>query len=85
MTLNIEEETAIPEDLDYKKIIADVVDAALEFEDCPYEVELNVILTSDEEIALINGLPGYLPANGCFVLPNGGLCIPGRFLLSGHL
>ena len=54
MTLNIEEETAIPEDLDYKKIIADVVDAALEFEDCPYEVELNVILTSDEEIALIN-------------------------------
>ncbi len=54
MTLNIEEETAIPEDLDYKKIIADVVNAALEFEDCPYEVELDVILTSDEEIALIN-------------------------------
>lgn len=54
MTLNIEEETAIPEDLDYKKIIADVVNAALEFEDCPYEVELNVILTSDEEITLIN-------------------------------
>ncbi|HIS47586.1 MAG TPA: rRNA maturation RNase YbeY [Candidatus Scybalocola faecigallinarum] len=54
MTLNIERETAIPEGLDYKKIIEDVVNAALEFEDCPYEVELNVILTSNDEIAMIN-------------------------------
>lgn len=54
MTLNIEKEVDIPADLDYKKIIREVVDAALEFEDCPYEVELNVILTSNEEIAMIN-------------------------------
>lgn len=44
----------IPEGLDFKKIIEDVVNAALDFEDCPYEVELNVILTSNDEIALIN-------------------------------
>lgn len=44
----------IPEGLDFQKIINDVVNAALDFEDCPYEVELNVILTSNEEIALIN-------------------------------
>lgn len=44
----------IPEGLDFKKIINDVVNAALDFEDCPYEVELNVILTSNEEIAMIN-------------------------------
>ena len=54
MTLNIEEEVPIPDGLDYKKIIHDVVCGALEFEDCPYEVEVNVILTSNEEIALIN-------------------------------
>lgn len=54
MTLNIEKEVDIPADMDYKKIIRKVVDAALEFEDCPYEVELNVILTSNEEIAMIN-------------------------------
>lgn len=54
MTLNIEKEVDIPEGLDYKKIIESVVEAALEFEECPYEVELNVILTSDDEIALIN-------------------------------
>ena len=54
MTLNIETEVDIPEGLDFKKIIEDVVNAALDFEDCPYEVELNVILTSNDEIALIN-------------------------------
>lgn len=44
----------IPEGLDFQKVINDVVNAALDFEDCPYEVELNVILTSNEEIAMIN-------------------------------
>ena len=44
----------IPEDLDYKKIIEDVINTALDFEECPYETEINVILTSNEEIAMIN-------------------------------
>ena len=54
MTLNIETEVDIPSGLDYRKIINDVVNTALDFEECPYEVELNVILTNNEEIALIN-------------------------------
>ena len=54
MTLNIETEVDIPENLAYRKIIEDVVNTALDFEECPYEVELNVILTNNEEIALIN-------------------------------
>ena len=35
MTLNIEKEVDIPEKLDYRTIIREVIDAALEFEDCP--------------------------------------------------
>lgn len=54
MTLNIENELEVDLGMDYEKIIRDVAEAALEFEDCPYEVELNVVLTTDEEIAMIN-------------------------------
>lgn len=54
MTVNIEKEVDTELSFDYEKIIRQVIDAALEFEDCPYEVEINVILTSDEEIAMIN-------------------------------
>lgn len=54
MTLNIEKEVDTKLDFNYEKIIKDVVEAALEFEDCPYETEINVVLTSNEEIAMIN-------------------------------
>lgn len=54
MTLNIEKEVDTALEFDYEKIIRTVVEAALEFEDCPYETEINVVLTSNEEIALIN-------------------------------
>ncbi|MDF2588361.1 MAG: hypothetical protein K0S41_2202 [Anaerocolumna sp.] len=54
MTLNLEYETEIELDFDYKSIIEKVVDKALDQEGCPYEVELNVILTDNQEIRLIN-------------------------------
>ena len=54
MTLNIEKEVDTRFDFNEDQLIKDVVDAALDFEECPYDVELNVILTSNEEIALIN-------------------------------
>lgn len=54
MTLNIEYETNIELQLDYKDIITKVVKKSLEYEKCPYEVELNVILTDNHEIAEIN-------------------------------
>lgn len=54
MTLNIEEEVVTAFDFDYKQVIEDVINAALDFEECPYETEVNVIITNNDEIALIN-------------------------------
>ncbi len=54
MTLNIEYETEIKLEIDYETIISKVVDMAMDTEDCPYEAELNVILTDNEEIKNIN-------------------------------
>lgn len=54
MTLNIEYETEIRMELDYRSIITKVVEKSLDLERCPYEVELNVILTDNQEIKDIN-------------------------------
>ncbi len=54
MTINIdyeaERELAIP----WEQIIREIVEAALDYEGCPYEAEVNVVLTGDEEIREIN-------------------------------
>lgn len=54
MTLNLEYETEIKLQLDYKTIITKVVEKALDLENCPYEIELNVILTDNKEMKEIN-------------------------------
>lgn len=54
MTLNLEYETEIKLQLDYESIITKVVNKALDLEECPYEIELNVILTDNKEIKNIN-------------------------------
>lgn len=54
MTINIEYESNTSLDLDYKAIIESVVLKALELETCPYEVEINIILTNNEDIKSIN-------------------------------
>lgn len=54
MTLNLEYEAEIKLQLDYETIISKVVDKALNLENCPYEIELNVILTDNKEIREIN-------------------------------
>ena len=54
MTVNIEYESETRLAFDYEAIIRRVIEAALDFEDCPYETEVNVILTDNAEIALIN-------------------------------
>lgn len=54
MTFNIEYETEIGLELDYKSIIEKVAEKSLDLEQCPYEVELNVILTDNQEIRTIN-------------------------------
>lgn len=54
MTFNIEVETDRELGFDYKKIMNDVINEVLDFEECPYEAEVNIILTDNEEIHKIN-------------------------------
>lgn len=54
MTINIEYESDISLNLDYRYIIESVVLKALELEECSYEVELSIILTDNQEIKKIN-------------------------------
>lgn len=54
MTINIEYETKIELNLPYEEIIQSVVNEAIDYEKCPYEAEVNVILTDDNEIHNIN-------------------------------
>ena len=54
MTINIEYETELPLPVAHEKIIHDIIPAALDYEECPYEAEVNVILTDNEAIREIN-------------------------------
>ena len=54
MTISIEYEAEKKLDLPYETIIRDVVEASLDYEKCPYEAEVNVILTDNETIREIN-------------------------------
>ena len=54
MTFEIENEVEIPFDFDYKKVIQDVILQSLDYENCPYEAEVNVLLTGNDEIHEIN-------------------------------
>ena len=54
MTLNIEKEYDLDLGLDYEETARLVIDRVLDEEGCPYETEVNLLLTSDEEIHRIN-------------------------------
>ena len=54
MTVSIEYEAEKKLDLPYEKIIKEIVEASLDFEKCPYEAEVNVILTDNDAIQAIN-------------------------------
>jgi probable rRNA maturation factor len=54
MSLNLEYETEKKLDIDYEAVIGEVVEKSLDIEECPYEVELNVIITDNEGIKEIN-------------------------------
>ena len=54
MTINIEYETKIELNLPYEDIIKSVINESIDYEECPYEAEVNVILTDNNEIHLIN-------------------------------
>ena len=54
MSLYIEEEGSLSLPLDVKKIAQEVTDAALDYTECPYEAEINILLTMNEEIREMN-------------------------------
>lgn len=54
MTIHIEKETEVKFDFEEELLIKEVIEAALDYEECPYETEINVILTDNEEIREIN-------------------------------
>lgn len=54
MTIHIEYEAEKKLELPYEQIIRDIVEASLDYEECPYESEVNVVLTDDAGIQEIN-------------------------------
>lgn len=54
MTVNVENEYLNEITMDYLHIIHEVIGAAVEYVHCPYDVEVNVLLTDNEQIQSIN-------------------------------
>lgn len=54
MTLLFEEEGALGLALDCEALAKKVIEAAIEYEGCPYETEVNLLLTMNEEIHQMN-------------------------------
>lgn len=54
MTIHTEYETGILLDIAWEQIVEDVVLAVLEYESCPYEAEVSVILTDNAAIREVN-------------------------------
>ena len=54
MSYFIENEYGDIEISDYEKVINDIIDGALDFIECPYECEVNVLLTDNASIHKIN-------------------------------
>lgn len=54
MTINIEKETDLEFKFDYEKLINDVIMQAMDYKECPYEAEVNVLITDNDAIQAIN-------------------------------
>ena len=54
MTITIERESEIELPFSEQEVAEVVISETLDYEDCPYEVQVNIILTSNEEIQQIN-------------------------------
>ena len=54
MTLYFEEEGELSLPIPCKELASMVIEAVLDYENCPYEVEVNLLLTMDKEIHEIN-------------------------------
>lgn len=54
MSIFIEEETVCRFDFDYKVLLESVINESLDYVKCPYETEISVVLTDNENIRSIN-------------------------------
>jgi probable rRNA maturation factor len=54
MTINFEYEAEEKLDFDYEALQRKVVEACIDYENCPYEAEVSILLTDDEAIRQIN-------------------------------
>lgn len=54
MTLLFEDEGALTLPLECKELAETVIEAALDYVDCPYEAEVNLLLTMNDEIREMN-------------------------------
>jgi probable rRNA maturation factor len=54
MTFNIDYEADKQLDFDYEELQKKVVEACLDYENCPYEAEVSILLTNNVEIQQIN-------------------------------
>lgn len=54
MTINFDYEVPNQFDFDFEDIAKKVVEACMDFEECPYEAEVSILLTDNEQIRLIN-------------------------------
>ena len=74
MSLYLEEEGEVTLPFETKEVADLVVEAALEYEGCPYEAEINLLLTTDDEIHRMNEeFRSDRPGNGCFVVSDAGI------------
>jgi probable rRNA maturation factor len=54
MTINFDYEVTEEFEFDFEEMEKKVVEACVDFVDCPYETEVNILLTNDEQIRVIN-------------------------------
>ncbi|NLP35660.1 MAG: rRNA maturation RNase YbeY [Clostridiales bacterium] len=54
MTFNIEYEASESLDFDYETLLKKVIEECLDYQNCPYEAEVSILLTDDKDIQDIN-------------------------------
>lgn len=54
MTINIEHEAEPLKDIDEEAVVRRVIEEAADYENCPYEIEVNVLFTDNESIRELN-------------------------------
>lgn len=80
MTIHIEEEVAIPFSFDYKTLADKVINGALDYVECPYEAEVNVLFTDNASIREINRESREIDApTDVLSFPNAEFIVPAEF------